>query len=170
MLFLTESAAAKRIYSQRMGFPIKALLIFPYSFDNSRQQYMQFLKLYTPKTKPLQAGDFRIFWAPYILQLNNRKPKEETIQSGHNAFLKKRCRYRHCCPPLTIRQYSSVRCRAAKQHRFLTKSLTHSEKIFSLMKSRNAGIPAYFKWRDNINGQIFRYGKYCALIVLSKQA
>lgn len=61
MLFLTESAAAKRIYSQRMGFPIKALLIFPYSFDNSRQQYMQFLKLYTPKTKPLQAGDFRIF-------------------------------------------------------------------------------------------------------------
>ena len=81
--------------------------------------------------------------------------------------MKKRCRYRHCCPPLTIRQYSSVRRRAYKQHRFLTKSLTHSEKIFSFMKSRNAGIPAYFKWRGNINGQIFRYGKHCTLIVLS---
>ena len=35
------------------------------------------------------------------------------------------------------------------------------------MKSRSAGILSYFKWRDNINGQIFRYGKHCNLIVLS---
>ena len=48
-------------------------------------------------------------------------------------------------PPLTIRQYSSVGRRAAKQRRFLTKSLTHSEKIFLLMKSRNAGILSYSK-------------------------
>ena len=37
------------------------------------------------------------------------------------------------------------------------------------MKSRNAGILPYFKLRDNINGQIFRYGKHCTLIVLSKK-
>ena len=35
------------------------------------------------------------------------------------------------------------------------------------MKSRSAGILSYFKRRDNINGQIFRYGKHCNLIVLS---
>ena len=35
------------------------------------------------------------------------------------------------------------------------------------MKSRSAGILSYFKWRDKIIGQIFRYGKHCNLIVLS---
>ena len=81
----------------------------------------------------------------YAFGLKRILDSRQTIQSGYNIFLKKRRRYRHCCPPLTIRQYSSEGRRAAKQRRFLTKSLTHSEKIFSLMKSRNAGILTYFK-------------------------
>ena len=67
-------------------------------------------------------------------------------------------------------QYDSIpraSRRAAKQHRFLTKSLTHSEKIFLIVKSRNAEILSYFKWRENIIRLIFRYGKHRTLIVLS---
>ena len=35
---------------------------------------------------------------------------------------------------------------------------------YEVKECRNTVV---FQWRDNINGQIFRYGKHCNLIVLS---
>ena len=46
---------------------------------------------------------------------------------------------------LSARRYFSVSHRATAQCRFLAKSATHSEKIFSLMNLGNAGILPYFK-------------------------